>query len=109
MTVKASESIWRGRFNRWQASGLSLHEFGAREKVSAKSLPWWMRRLKQFELESATSMTLVRVAEGEPSAAVASGDIELLLPTAVRLRVPFGARVQQVVELVTALGAVRFR
>ncbi len=109
MGAKASEEIWRGRYDRWKACGLSLDEFGAREKVSAKSLPWFTRRLRQFEQESRANMTFVRVAEDEPSVAAAGTDVELLLPNAVVLRVPCGTPVQHVVELVSALGAVRFR
>lgn len=109
MTEQASEKIWRGRYDRWKASGLPMREFATKEKVKASSVPWWVRRMKQFEQEAGASMTFVRVAEGEPNVAAATTEIELVLPNALRLRVPRGTPVQDVVELVGALGEVRFR
>lgn len=109
MAAHVSEEIWRGRYDRWKASGLPLHEFGTKEKISAKSLPWWKRRMVQFERESGASMTFVRVAEAEPCGPAAVADIEVLLPNALRLRIASGASMQHVVELVTALGEIRFR
>ena len=109
MAVHVSEEIWRGRYDRWKASGLSLHEFGTKEKISAKSLPWWKRRMVQFERESGTSMTFVRVASAEPCVPTAVADVEVLLPNAVRLRIACGTPMPQVIELVTALGEIRFR
>ncbi len=104
MAAHVSEDIWRGRYDRWKASGLPLHEFGAKENVSAKSLPCWKRRMMQFERDSGASMTFVRVAEDEPNATAATTDVELVLPNAVRVRVPCGTPGQQLIALVTALG-----
>lgn len=106
----ASESVWRGRYDRWKASGLSLHEFGLREKVKAVSLPWWVRRMRQFEREiESTSMTFVRVSEGEFDDARVTPDLEVVLPNSLRVRVPGGASLRQVVELVGALGEIPSR
>jgi len=108
MPTRVSERMWRGRYDRWKASGLSMSEFATKERVKKGSWTWWIRRLEKFEQDEAANMTFVRVTNGEVQS-VPTVTLEIIMPNSIRLRVPSDAPMVQIAQIVMALGEIQFR
>jgi hypothetical protein len=99
----AVRETWAKRVERWKDSGLSAKEFCAETGINAHSLAWWRWRLAGGEptrsrQRKRSSKPEVEIAK-EPSvplsfvemtAAVVRESLEIVLPSAVRVRIPIG-------------------
>jgi hypothetical protein len=111
---KASPDVWRGRIERWKASGLKAKEFAATENLSARSLSWWHWRLqRRSEVPASTakrpgrrpgasqeamSFVPVILRSAEPS------PMELILPGEIRVRILPGFDESTLLRIVRTLG-----
>lgn len=81
---RRTEPEWRAILERFEASGLSVREYCAREGVSESSLQRWRRQVRS------PASRFVELAAPPSSNAAATHEawtIELELPSGVRLRV----------------------
>lgn len=104
MAESSNRDVWAGRMVSWERSGLSRSGWCDKHGVNVHTFDYWRRRLREAPVprkrEARTSLVPIVV-----KAAVPVEPLELVLPCGVRLRVPGGADVAQVAELVRALGA----
>ena len=99
---KTTREEWAKRVERWKDSGLSAKEFASETGINARSLPWWRWQLGQ----KAKAPTLARPtsrrkrgAKAPPPASPmtfvevsvpAASDLEIVLASGRRVRVPTG-------------------
>ena len=88
----ANRAEWTQRIQRWQASGLTARQFGAREGLSERSLAWWKWKLGSAAPSpagpSATTFLPVHVVDLLPRPAPAADAFEIALPNGRVVRVP---------------------
>lgn len=105
--AKTTREQWSARVTRWKDSGLTAAQYASEIGVSPKSLAWWRWRLAseasasdvpQPALGSGAPMPLARrmprtattispLTFVEMTAAVETDRLEVVLPSAVRIRV----------------------
>ena len=97
---------WARRIERWKDSGLPAKEFAAELGINARSLAWWKWQLSKPEAAVATTRLRRRRSRSAPATALAKtispmtfvemtasviGEpLEIVLPSALRVRVPVG-------------------
>lgn len=95
---------WKKRVERWKESGLSAKEFAAELGINARSLSWWRwqlskgdagapkrRRPRRADVASkaiATPTSPAPMTFVEMTAAVVCEPIEIVSPSAWRVRIP---------------------
>ena len=104
---------WAKRVERWKESGQSAKEFAGKTRINARTLVWWRWRLaaKKAAKKPQSSERAMQVASPLPplsfielTAVAAREPLEIVLPSALRVRVPVGfddstlARVLDVLE-----------
>jgi hypothetical protein len=89
---------WLELVQSWKASGQAAHVFAAERGVSAASLYWWSRELKQSASETESMRLLPVEVRGH-----VDGPMLELEVNAVRVQVPVGADISYVTSLVAAL------
>jgi hypothetical protein len=94
---RADRETWAKRVERWKDSGLSAAQFATEIGVSARALSWWKWQLGRGEKAKpvrrrpkARRVPLSPMTFVEMSAPAASGALEIVLPSGVRIRVPAG-------------------
>jgi hypothetical protein len=129
---RTKERHWRRIVRQWRGSGLSVREFCDWQALSEPSFYAWRRELSKRDRESAAAATDITaacdgravnqngpgrtsvaaflpvrvVADGAPEYPAASprtNDIEVHLPSGVRLAVPAGCDRRALVEVLAAL------
>ena len=108
----AARETWSRRVERWKASGLSAKEFAAKTGINARSLSWWRWRLNAAKAQKGTcsSERAMQIASSplpplsfiEMTTAVTRDPLEIVFPSALRIRVPVGfddATLARVVDL----------
>ena len=100
----AVRETWAKRVERWKDSGLSAKEFAAETGLNAHSLSWWRWRLaggeptRSSRKRTRSSKRAVEITKAaatplsfvEMTAAVVRESLEVVLPSALRVRVPVG-------------------
>jgi transposase len=88
----ATRAEWSKRVERWQRSGLSAEEFGAREGLKPKQLGWWRWRLRSSPPASAPEVQFlpVHVVDSSGPPAGSGTTLEVALPNGRVIRVPSG-------------------
>ncbi len=105
------EAFWRGVLARFDASGLSVRRFCARERVTEPSFYAWRRVLRERDTEARwKSPAFVPVVVGDEASAGAGGGVVIELSgapdaRALTLRLPPAMPMRQVAELVHAIAA----
>jgi transposase len=103
MDSDAVRAMWAEYVERWKESGLSAKEFAAQSGINAQSLSWWKWRLaggepkakrrqpsKSRAMEVTKSPALSSLSFVEVKAAVMQESLEVVLASALRVRVPTG-------------------
>jgi hypothetical protein len=107
MKDPAIRDTWAKRVERWKESGLSAKEFAAELGINARSLSWWRwqlsksdalgegpRRRRRRSCSSAATTSLAKTLSPmtfvEMTAAVMPEPLEIVLASALRVRVPAG-------------------
>lgn len=100
--MDAVRAVWVQHVERWKASGLSAKEFAAESGINWRSLSWWKWRIGGGEptrktRSSAPKASSAEVAKSisplsfvEVTASVMREPLEIVLPSALRVRVPPG-------------------
>lgn len=112
--MDAVRTAWVQHVERWKASGLSAKEFSAESGINWRSLSWWKWRLAGGEVKrkrrsapEATSPALAKslapLSFVEVTASVAREPLEVVLPSALRVRVPAGFDDATLVRLLDVL------
>lgn len=103
MAEQSKQSMWLARIASWSRSGLSQRVWRQQHHVSVHTFDYWRRQLRGRAAGRKTRAASWRlpIVVAAPSAAV---DVELVLPSGVRLRIPEGADAGHVAALVRALG-----
>ncbi|HXX67717.1 MAG TPA: IS66 family insertion sequence element accessory protein TnpB [Polyangiaceae bacterium] len=98
------ERFWRERVERWDASGLSAVDFGAREGLKADRLLFWKRRLRASSAMAVAGVSFAKVTVQPVVPEVALEPLEVVLRTGhlIRVRARFDEGV--LLRLVTVLG-----
>jgi len=119
---RSVRETWAKRVERWKDSGLSAKEFSSETGINARSLSWWRWRLsggepskpKRRSRSSRSGPTEMSVAPALPplsfvemTAAVVPEPLEVVLPSAFRVRVPTGFDDATLGRLLDVLGARR--
>ena len=95
--------FWREVLVRQRASGLSIQRFCMKEGLAAATFFAWQRRLRQAPSGvAAVNFAPVRIVP-ETAAALATGTIEILLPSDRRLRLIGAVDRQQLAMVLAAL------
>ena len=97
---------WARRIERWKDSGLPAKAFAAELGINARSLAWWKWELSKSEPSAVTASPRRRRSRSAPATALAKtispmtfvemttsvvGEpLEIVLPSALRVRVPVG-------------------
>lgn len=104
MSESSKQEIWVGRIASWSRSGLSRQAWCGKHGINVHTFDYWRRRLRDSPVprKHKTRTALVPIMVTAPAAIE---PLELLLPSGVRLRVPSGADVAAVAQLLRALGA----
>lgn len=124
--ARASRTEWTKRVERWKDSGLSAREFAAETGINASSLNSWSWRLRAEErrgqeapMEIADALTgasaagfvelpMASVSRGVAHSSACSADqLELVLASGVRIRVPMGFDEATLKRVVDVLGSGR--
>lgn len=94
------EQLWREIIAAWEKSGRSVREFCNQRRLSEPSFYAWRRTLQERQRPGGSpAPTLV------PVRVVSNATFEVILPTGLVVRVPFGADVDAVAQFVAALRA----
>jgi transposase-like protein len=102
MAGTSKQAMWATRVAAWERSGLSRRVWCDRHGVNVHTLDYWRRRLPAGLRRRAGRDAGPGLI---PLSVTGAAEIEILLPGGVRLRVPTGADVGQVVQWVQALRA----
>jgi transposase len=86
----ATRAEWSEWVERWQKSGLSAEEFGAREGIKPKQLGWWRWKLRSSAPAPEVRFLPVHVLDPPGSPAGAGATLEVALPNGRVVRVPPG-------------------
>jgi hypothetical protein len=107
----SKREIWAAHVARWTASGLNLSEFAAKNGINQSTLRWWKDRLgfaaKEMQRGQATR-AITKTSAASPLTFVeltdVGGDqIEIVLPSGVRVRVRRGFDAATLVQVLDAL------
>jgi transposase len=114
---RASREVWEKRVEAWLQSGLSYADFAAKEGISAGTLRWWKGRLRKSNRQQQPQQRIQagrsRTAAVSPvtfveMAALSRGEqLEIVLPTGVRVRVPIDFDAVALGRLLVVLGERR--
>lgn len=100
-------SVWRGRFERFSSSGLTVERFCARERVSVASFYYWRKKLGPGSVAMAVGR---RRRAPDPSGSERGGVFRpvTVVPAAsgVRIHLPGGTRIEVSTEHPEAVRAV---
>ena len=101
---RQKEQLWRGRVREQAHSGLSIREFCESRGVLESSFYFWRRELQARETEhAAAGCPPAFAAVTLASTDAPSADLELVLTSGVRVRVPVGFDPQTLRELLAML------
>lgn len=109
--MDAVRAVWVQHVERWAASGLSAKEFAAQSGINWRSLSWWKWRIgggvlkKKAPRASTTGVpkALTPLSFVEVTASVMREPLEIVLPSALRVRVPAGFDDATLVRLLDVL------
>ena len=113
--MDAVRAAWVQHLERWKASGLSAKQFAAESGINWRSLSWWKWRIgggeptrkKRSRAPAASSVEVAKALSPlsfvEVTASVTREPIEVVLPSALRVRVPVGFDDATLVRLLDVL------
>ena len=100
--MRSTREEWVGRVARWNESGLTAAKYASEIGVRPDTLKWWKWRLSSETRSSALARRPAQIVKAktktrisplmfvEMTAAVAPQPLEVVLPSALRVRVPVG-------------------
>lgn len=104
--MSSKRAVWCERLEAWQASGLSAAGFCRSCGLSYAQFVYWQRVLRTAPAVREEALSFVPIvvdADAVTRPGAGSGVIEVVLPNGVRVHLPCGCTVADVVTLVRGL------